>query len=45
MATALVLNGDWGDRDSYSPASQYFALLVLMSFARRLMTLLHEISR
>ncbi|MDH4470488.1 MAG: hypothetical protein QE493_05920 [Verrucomicrobiae bacterium] len=32
-----------GSRDSYSPASQSFARLVLMSFVGRLMTLHYEI--
>ncbi|MCF7729410.1 MAG: hypothetical protein K9M81_03475 [Chthoniobacterales bacterium] len=32
-----------GSRDSYSPASQSFARLVLISFARRLMTLWYEV--
>ncbi|MCF7729586.1 MAG: hypothetical protein K9M81_04370 [Chthoniobacterales bacterium] len=33
-----------GGRDSYSPASQSFARLVLISFAPRLMTIQYEIS-
>ncbi|MCF7729726.1 MAG: hypothetical protein K9M81_05080 [Chthoniobacterales bacterium] len=34
---------EMGGRDSYSPASQSFARLVLISFARRLMTIQYEI--
>ncbi|MCF7729367.1 MAG: hypothetical protein K9M81_03250 [Chthoniobacterales bacterium] len=44
IITALVSNCDWGGRDSYSPASQFFTCLVLISFARRLMTLQYEVS-
>ncbi|MCF7729597.1 MAG: hypothetical protein K9M81_04425, partial [Chthoniobacterales bacterium] len=42
--TALVSNCDLGGMYSYSPASQSFARLVLISFARRLMTIQYEIS-
>ncbi|MDH4470464.1 MAG: hypothetical protein QE493_05800 [Verrucomicrobiae bacterium] len=40
----LVSNCDLGGMYSYSPASQSFARLVLISFARRLMTIQYEIS-
>ncbi|MCF7729654.1 MAG: hypothetical protein K9M81_04720, partial [Chthoniobacterales bacterium] len=44
IITALVSNCDLGGMYSYSPASQSFARLVLISFARRLMTIQYEIS-
>ncbi|MCF7728762.1 MAG: hypothetical protein K9M81_00175 [Chthoniobacterales bacterium] len=40
----MVSNCDLCSMCSYSPASQSFARLVLISFARRLMTLQYEIS-
>ncbi|MCF7728756.1 MAG: hypothetical protein K9M81_00145 [Chthoniobacterales bacterium] len=40
----MVSNCDLGGMYSYSPASQSFARLVLISFAQRLMTIQHEIS-
>ena len=43
MATALVLNGDLGGMDTYSPTSQSFTRLVLTSFAQSLMTIQYEI--
>ncbi|MCF7729953.1 MAG: hypothetical protein K9M81_06265 [Chthoniobacterales bacterium] len=43
MDTALISNCDWSGVYSYSPALQSFARLVLISFARRLMTLQSEI--
>ncbi|MCF7729848.1 MAG: hypothetical protein K9M81_05720 [Chthoniobacterales bacterium] len=39
IITALVSNCDLGGMYSYSPASQSFARLVLISFARRLVTI------
>ncbi|MCF7729934.1 MAG: hypothetical protein K9M81_06170, partial [Chthoniobacterales bacterium] len=44
IITALVSNCDLGGMYSYSPASQSFARLVLISFAQRLMTIQYEIS-
>ncbi|MCF7729899.1 MAG: hypothetical protein K9M81_05985 [Chthoniobacterales bacterium] len=44
IITALVSNCDLGGMYSYSPASQSFACLVLISFARRLMMIQYEIS-
>ncbi|MCF7729643.1 MAG: hypothetical protein K9M81_04660 [Chthoniobacterales bacterium] len=44
IITTLVSNCDLGGMYSYSPASQSFARLVLISFARRLMTIQYEIS-
>ncbi|MCF7729921.1 MAG: hypothetical protein K9M81_06100 [Chthoniobacterales bacterium] len=44
IITALVSNCDLGGMYSYSPASQSFARLVLISFTQRLMTIQHEIS-
>jgi hypothetical protein len=44
IITVLVSNCDLSSMCSCSPASQSFARLVLISFARRLMTLQYEIS-
>ncbi|MCF7729728.1 MAG: hypothetical protein K9M81_05090 [Chthoniobacterales bacterium] len=42
MDTALISNCDLGGRDSYSPASQSCACLILISFEQRLMTIQYE---
>ena len=44
IITALFSKCDLSSMCSYSPASQSFARLVLISFAQRLMTIQHEIS-
>ncbi|MDH4470934.1 MAG: hypothetical protein QE493_08225 [Verrucomicrobiae bacterium] len=44
MDATLDSHFDLGSMYTYSPASQSFARLVLISFARRLITLQYEIS-